>query len=210
MYFPWNWNKQIIGEAMIIFDLDGTLADCEHRSHFVDPDKFMNKCHKHHEEKTGQFYNGPTKPSFFWIKDYRAFYDACDKDTLILPVAFQFRALRNNLGYDEIQIWSGRCESVRGQTEEWIKTHLIYGPPALPVLKMRPIGLDCSEERLMEHWLIEENIRKMPPLKVGESRNIEEIYPIDMVFSSHGPTISMFRRRGIFVFDCNQRPENEF
>ena len=24
---------------MIIFDLDGTLADCEHRRHFVDPEK---------------------------------------------------------------------------------------------------------------------------------------------------------------------------
>lgn len=24
------------------------------------------------------------------------------------------------------------------------------------------------------------------------------------VFSSHKPTIEMFRKRGIFVFDCNQ------
>ncbi len=76
--------------------------------------------------------------------------------------------------------------------------------PLQVVLKMRPIGLDCPIERLMEHWLIEEGVKSLPPLKVGESRGNMQVFPIDMVFSSHGPTIAMFRARGVFVFDCNQ------
>lgn len=29
---------------MIIFDLDGTLADCEHRRHLLNPDKYREIC----------------------------------------------------------------------------------------------------------------------------------------------------------------------
>ena len=79
---------------MIVFDLDGTLADCSHRRHFVDP-----RCNPDYENKPQPFdWTDPTTSYIDhwvnkktnkedWKPDWKAFFEACDKDTLIFPVA---------------------------------------------------------------------------------------------------------------------------
>ena len=184
---------------MIIFSLDGTLADCEHRRHFVDRDKAaeMDICYEEVEYNFGGVQNGPwvlTKdPERLWKPDWHSFYDACDKDLPIEPV---IDVLSEYLICDrDIVIWSGRCESVREKTEAWIQRYifkfLYEGDCSDVILKMRPIGDNTPDDQLKEHWYDLHNVEH-------PNQNIE------MVFDSDPDSIAMWRRRGIFVFDCNQ------
>ena len=174
---------------MIIFDLDGTLADCEHRRHFVDPKK--NADFDWGNGKIAVNYNGeacdykgdPFKP------DWKAFYEACDQDVPIDPVRYALEHFYYN--EDEIQIWSGRCESVREKTVDWINRHL-GGMKRIKELKMRPIGDNTPDDQLKERWLDEE---------------ISKGNKIDFVFDDRKKVVRMWRRRGIFVFNCCQNDE---
>jgi len=173
---------------MIIFDLDGTLADCEHRRHFVDPEKNLNYMSKAplfgHEDKRSRF-----------IPDWQAFYEACDQDKPIEPVLDIFRQLNDDeYNSSEIEIWSGRCESVRDKTIAWLKKHCSFGSMNCRVLKMRPIGDTTPDDVLKEKWLDE---------RIDDMGN-QIISDIEYVFDDRPKVIRMWRRRGIFVFDVNQ------
>lgn len=74
----------------VIFDVDGTLADCSHRIHHVS--------------------NGN--------KNFDAFFSAADDDMLIEPVAIILDSL-SAAGY-EILICSGRPENQREMTVRWL------------------------------------------------------------------------------------------
>jgi hypothetical protein len=174
---------------MIIFDLDGTLADCEHRRHFVDPSKNS----EYHESYAPDGFTRwlHKKTSYKFKPDWKAFYEACDKDEPIIPV---MEILQNyiNLYYSsdselfpDIQIWSGRCSSVRGKTQIWLKK---YGFDQI-TLKMRPMGDSTPDDQLKERWLDEA---------------IEEGNKIEFVFDSDPKSIAMWRSKGIFVFNCCQ------
>lgn len=76
---------------LVIFDLDGTLALTEHRSHFL----------------TGP---GP--------KDWRGFYAACDQDQPCHPIIEALKALY--LQGHKIEIWSGRSDEVKDKTSAWL------------------------------------------------------------------------------------------
>lgn len=149
---------------MIIFDLDGTLVGCEHRRHFVDA-----------------------------TNSVQDFYSSC---IAIWPVvrAMESLHLNNVTNKDcEIQIWSGRCESVRDITEHWLK--YIVGQFTYSKLKMRPIGNDAPNDRLKEMWL--------------EEHLAEGGKPVEAVFESELKTVDMYRKHGIFVFNCCQN-DKEF
>ena len=168
---------------MIIFDLDGTLADCEHRRHFIDPNSV-----NHLRDEDG-YYNVLTGEK--WKPDWQSFYDACDKDEPIIQV-IDIWNLQISLGMMGIhQIWSGRSESVRKKTDQWLDKNLLCFESHQ--LKMRPIGNTEPDEVLKERWLDEV---------------IAQGNTIDFVFDSHPGSIAMWRRRGIFVFNCCQH-DNE-
>lgn len=83
----------------VIFDLDGTLADCEHRRHHVSGDK----------------------------KDWNAFFNECDKDAVIEYVAQIFRYYQSLPGY-RVYILSGRMgnENTRKKTNHWLVNNDIF------------------------------------------------------------------------------------
>lgn len=169
---------------MIVFDLDGTLADCEHRRHFVNPKKNHN-----YISHAPLFGHEDKRPRF--IPDWKAFYEACDDDKPIQPVIDIFQTLKRGMrGYsdDDIEIWSGRCESVREKTIRWLTDHHIY----YSVLKMRPEGDSIPDDILKEQWL---------------DSTIRDNRKVDYVFDDRPKVIRMWRRRGIFVFDVNQTGE---
>jgi hypothetical protein len=166
---------------MIIFDLDGTLADCEHRRHFVDERKNI----------IGGYDQAQLRPG--WKPDWQAFYEACDLDTEILPIVFLLKQLRNS--QTDYQIWSGRCESVRKKTEAWLWDRNIDG---FSELKMRPIRDNTPDDHLKERWLDE--YLNMPGLGKYRGQNNK----VDFVFDDRSKVVRMWRRRGIFVFDVNQ------
>lgn len=177
---------------MIIFDLDGTLADCEHRRHFVDAS------YNTHTVLPGdayrqypRFYDQETDTCIIpcdnkWKPNWKAFYEECDKDTPIEAT----RHVLESLYYQEntIEIWSGRCESVRDKTEAWINKHL-GGMKRIRRLVMRPKGDSTPDDVLKESWL---------------DFFLEEKIEVHYVFDDRPKVVRMWRRKGIFVFDVNQ------
>lgn len=187
---------------MIIFDLDGTLADCEHRRHFVDPEKnpnYINEVHSVEQIIAFECDEPQPKPRFVhretdekFKPDWKSFYEACDKDSLISPVAKVYEQLRFQRGVmqGDFQIWSGRCESVKHKTYDWLHSNLLF----FNTLKMRPIGDSTPDDILKERWLDE-------ALAAGKT--------IECVFDDRPKVVRMWRRRGIFVFNCAQH-DGEF
>lgn len=180
---------------MIIFDLDGTLANCEHRKYLVDA-SYREDCYYHYpatlSQAEGYFYKRDfpsPKPSKF-VPDYKLFNEQCDKDTPNQAVITTFERLNDS---EFTEIWSGRCESVREKTLKWIASNVYHENESLEHinrhLKMRPVGDFTPDEELKERWL-DEAISK------GET--------IDFVFDDRPKVVNMWRSRGIFVFDCYQ------
>lgn len=167
---------------MIIFDLDGTLADCEHRRHFVQRPALYGAsvCF---DPKDGQIF---TKD--IWKPNWKAFYEACDKDRPIIPVIAMLNALENTYTLG-IEIWSARCESVRARTNTWLIQNGITDLERLKNLKMRPEGDSTPDDVLKEKWLDE---------------TLAQNKRVDYVFDDRPKVVRMWRRRGIFVFDVNQ------
>lgn len=192
---------------MIIFDLDGTLANCEHRRHFVDPKK--NAQYKRRWDATQEeCVNNKVIPEEYILisedrksvienrhtkfkPDWKSFYEACDKDE---PIEEAVDLLHRLFACElDIHIWSGRCESVREKTEEWLldNVEMKYCVRFNPInnLKMRPEGDSTPDDVLKEKWLDE-------ALSAGNN--------IDFVFDSDKKSIAMWRKRGVFVFNCCQ------
>ena len=171
---------------MIIFDLDGTLANCEHRRHFVEP--LHPKNIDNAEMLSYNAYTGELVKAIGWKPDWKAFYEACDQDTLIEPVASLWNDFEVTLSCypEKIQIWSGRCESVREKTQQWLDKYLFIPNGYFPSgLKMRPIGDNIPDDQLKERWLDE-------ALAKGEK--------IEFVFDDSESCCNMWNRRGIMCF----------
>jgi hypothetical protein len=82
---------------IVLFDLDGTLADISHRRHFVEK-----------ADKTDA--------------DWRAFYAACVDDKVNWPVATMWHALNHGQRW----IVSGRSREVEVETYRWLHQHQIF------------------------------------------------------------------------------------
>ena len=80
----------------VIFDVDGTLADCEHRWHYV-----------------------RNKP-----KNWPAFFAAAQYDTPIEPVAEVFRCMFSR-GHT-LLVCSGRPDNLREATNKWLCTQYLF------------------------------------------------------------------------------------
>lgn len=185
---------------MIIFDLDGTLADCEHRRHFVDNSIIDDLCFEFDQiDSHGRPLRGTDEmgtwfyaddPFRKWQPDWKSFYEACEQDSPIKPTIEIFYKL---IEENDVQIWSGRCESVRARTLKWLHNH-VPRTSHIKEIKMRPIGDSTPDDVLKEKWLDE-------AIAAG--------HKIDMVFDDRPKVIRMWRRRGIFVFNCCQH-DKEF
>ena len=83
----------------IIFDIDGTLADCSHRRHFVEGEK----------------------------KDWDAFYSEMVNDAPNEPIVFICKAMldyvyRSSTTDDlRVFIFTGRPAQYEGKTREWLE-----------------------------------------------------------------------------------------
>ncbi len=178
---------------MIIFDLTA-LADDSHRRHLIDPEKDPKAWrYANNDWRLLDKYGSPCTEKK-WQANYAAYYEACEGDAVIAPVLEIYNSLDSSeMGIiADIEIWTSECQSARHKIISWFVGNEIY--IGNHVLKLRPIGDDRPQEQLFEEWVNDSCIET----KWGHKDNIE------MVFSSHGPTIDMFRARGVFVFDCNQ------
>ena len=114
-------------KPIYIFDIDGTLANIEHRVPILD-----------------------SKSKDKW----RRFYDACDEDDPIWPVIDVMETLKT---VADILLFTGRTEAVREKTAEWISHHSSFTYDELiepsGVLTMRPNGDYTADHKLKELWL---------------------------------------------------------
>lgn len=109
---------------LYIFDLDGTLALCEHRLH--------------HIQKTP--------------KDWRAFFAACGEDKPCRGLIDIAHTLAR--GGAEIRIWTGRSDEVREETVAWLGRHQVpFGELRMRPAKDHSQDDDLKLEWLRELFL---------------------------------------------------------
>ena len=83
-------------DRLYVFDIDGTVADCSHRLHYITEDK----------------------------KDYKSFYAEIVNDTPIKNVIDFMTDLFNSITFDDKFIFlTGRSDECRQQTTDWLKKH---------------------------------------------------------------------------------------
>ena len=83
-------------KSLYIFDIDGTLADCANRLHWIEEEP----------------------------KDYKTFYAMCTYDTPIVDMLELARTLQAS-GAD-IWYFTGRSEECRDRTTMWLRRHGLY------------------------------------------------------------------------------------
>lgn len=183
---------------MIIFDLDGTLADISHRLRYIDPTKEPYAQYKPDpscncvalgmtECTCGKwFYSNGRK----FQKRYDLFLDLCVNDTPNTPIVDMFYALIS--AGEHIEIWTGRPDSHHKQTLDWLHNHI---PRASWInhLKMRPSKDNTPDYELKEQWLLEHQ-------RVSGN-------PIKLVFEDRTRVVEMYRRHGI---TCAQVASGDF
>lgn len=110
---------------LVIFDLDGTLANHQHRVHFIDDE----------------------------TRDFDAFYAACVDDTPNEAVIAALLA-HADAGH-EILIMSGRSDQVHEETLLWLENHVFFRLNAGNVcnIRMRPAGNHTPDDKLKAEWL---------------------------------------------------------
>lgn len=115
----------MIPRPLYIFDLDGTLANLDHR--------------KHHLEATDK-------------EKWNRFYDACGGDIPILPVLSTLNRLI--LAGAEVWIFSGRSARVRQLTTDWLLPFVYLSNEELALaLVMRPEGDNRPDDELKQMFL---------------------------------------------------------
>lgn len=177
---------------MIIFDLD-TLADDTHRRHFIEPS--IN--HLRSVKYDGKYANILTGE--LWQPDYEAYNAACGDD---VPIKYTITILSQFIIYSNynVEIWSVRCESLKSITLKWLYENWFFNMFTIDIkrldkcIKMRPIGNSDPAHVLKEKWLEDTLIET----KWGNK------YSIDFVFDSDPESIAMWKRRGVYCFDCRQ------
>lgn len=127
---------------VVIFDLDGTLANIDHRRHLVEGGN----------------------------KDWDAFYAACTEDAPVEAVIATLIA-HADAGH-EIMIVSGRSDEVHEETLIWLDNHVFFRLNAGSVcnVRMREVGDFTPDDELKMKWL-RESLPRERILCVYDDRN---------------------------------------
>lgn len=177
---------------MIIFDLDGTLTDAEHRRHFLA--KFSpSGCPFGPGEGESETRCGPGPDGLCRLgcrlrlrPDWRAFHLASAYDPPRQPVVDILVALSELHPPYEIAIWSGRPAAYGHVASAWLKKHVSPKWESYVSLRMRPDDENnVPDEVLKESWLDE---------VMTAGRRVE------YVFDDRNKVVAMWRRRGITCF----------
>ena len=127
---------------IIAFDFDGTLADITHRLHFI---------------KDGR-------------KDWPAFYRACVDDTPIAPIVTLCASLV--WAGHAIQIWSGRSDIVRAESEHWLNQYAIVHSG----LRMRKDGDYRQDAVVKAEWLESLPEAERPQLAFDDRQQVVDMW----------------------------------
>lgn len=119
---------------LYVFDLDSTLADIEHRMHFItQPEGWITD------------FQGHFKP------DWNSFFNACVEDR---PIKWAIDLLNKMRHYGDTVILTGRNAEVESQTRKWLNLHEVL----FDYLIMRPID-DHAPDDFLKPKLLEKFMR---------------------------------------------------
>lgn len=155
----------------VIFDLDGTLANCDARvsAHLLCPERG----YPHKREKV----------------DWRAFFADCGGDTPIDHAIEIVRALLlDHTRSHKVEIWTGRSDECRAETERWLGEHIGWGWEGAVKLRMRKAGDHRHDDVVKTEWIAEH----------GKP---------DLVFEDRARVVKAWRSLGVA---CYQVAEGEF
>lgn len=165
-----------------VFDLDGTIANLNHRLHFVtppiDPRVAAPKevWEKHRD----------------WKPDWNAFFDACGDDEPIewvidlMLIIRRFELLTGDAKF--ILILSGRSDRVRDLTEDWLMKHKV----AYDHLLMRKEG-DHRPDEIVKLEILRDFLQMK-----------SQYHPhVEFIVDDRQKVVDMWRREGFNVLQCN-------
>ena len=119
-----------------------------------------------------------------WEPEYESYYAACDKDDPIEQVISIWNDQISLGAMGVNQIWCNIEEIHREKVENWLNKNLLCFESHQ--LKMRPIGDKTPWHELKDRW-------------ANECKD-----NIDFVFDKDPESIQMWKRRVVFVFNCEQ------
>lgn len=172
---------------MIIFDLDGTLRNIDHRLHYI-------------LDKDNDLKADP---------DWETFFSDCSKDK---PIGFMIENLRQYAVKETVAIWASSSDLGRKPTLKWLAKHggiFIKGGKSkyaeiaaehpkgmvtIDHMKMRKNGAKMHDKVLKRSWLKKWN-------------EANENDPVTKVFEDRNAVVDMFREQGV---ECIQVAEGDF
>ena len=121
-------------------------------------------------------------------KRWDRFFKACIYDEPIWPV---INALKSHLAAgDDVQIWSGRSDEVRAESEDWLEEQAKV--PCHLLTRMRVQGDYTPDDLLKQQWLHDSIVDGWKP---------------DMIYDDRQRVVDMWRRNGIV---CAQVAPGDF
>jgi len=174
----------------IVFDIDGTLSNLDHRLHFIQPKG--EDCPVCESWGASGMIGSHTRTGscIYAKKDWDGFYAACGDDP---PIPHTVELVRQLLGdstlpyhLNTVEFWTGRNEDVRSVTEQWLVDHVgkdgtTRWPVHECVLKMRSKG-----DRRRDHIL--------------KMEFIDPLDPPDIIFEDRSTVVQAYREQGLTVF----------
>jgi len=172
---------------IILCGLDGTLANIEHRLHYIK----KKPCPYCYLPEVEAFRGGEcglcNETRYVSKPDWKAFHKACVDDT---PINSTISLLAYAMERDVLRLWivSGRSDEVGDETVQWINDNV----GSFDRLIMRKAGDYTPDDQLKEQWLLDGTIPKDRVL---------------CVFDDRRRVVDMWRRHGL---TCYQVAEGEF
>ena len=141
-------------KKIVIFDMDGTLADCMHRKIYLNVCKNCNETEEFHKEPSVN-----DCPGFIsGKKNHKMFYSLVPQDTLIMPVWNWIRNCYYQNPPYEVLIVSGRPTDLAGDaTVEWLR---FYGVPYDHIF-MRAAG-DFRDDAIIKQEILDKILEWVP------------------------------------------------
>jgi hypothetical protein len=180
-------------QPLYIFDLGGTLADTEHRIHFIQrpdcPFCGWSKGCDHDLPLEQQLHGIPRGERPKFTPDWRAFFAACVEDGPINTAITTFDALRSSGA--ECWIWTGRSDEVREQTLEWLRRNLNFTPGRFGIGAPEKFLMRKAGDHRLDHVIKAEWLSLLDP----PERN-----RLTAVFEDRSRVVQMWREAGIPCF----------
>lgn len=114
-------------------------------------------------------------------KDWDGFFSCLDKDKLILETVNLYKILSSTQNYVML-IVSGRPERFREQTEKWLNDNGI---------EYQMLFLRGPQDRRPDYLVKQEIFQE-----------IKKKYSVEFAFDDRGSVVEMWRRNGVFCFQC--------